>query len=118
MILNKSNNAVTITNFCLGKHLINDDDLLKDQRGSPAYISPEVLSGKYAVSHRWEFVFAEVSFYPFALEFIWPLWKFASTDLKIQVGQILKLRELARLLNLLPFDTFNFEEKYICRPAL
>ena len=62
MILNKSNNAVTITNFCLGKHLINDDDLLKDQRGSPAYISPEVLSGKYAVSHRWEFVFAGVYF--------------------------------------------------------
>lgn len=45
MILNKSNNGVTITNFCLGKALINDDDLLKDQRGSPAYISPEVLSG-------------------------------------------------------------------------
>ena len=110
MILNKSNNAVTITNFCLGKHLINDDDLLKDQRGSPAYISPEVLSGKCALSHRWEFIFAGVSFYPFALEFIWPLWKYASTDLKIQAGQIFKLHEWAKLLNFLPFDTFNPEE--------
>jgi len=36
---------VTITNFCLGKHLIGDRDLLRDQRGSPAYISPDVLSG-------------------------------------------------------------------------
>ena len=25
---------------------MNDNDLLKDQRGSPAYISPDVLSGK------------------------------------------------------------------------
>ena len=113
MILNKSNNAVTITNFCLGKHLINDDDLLKDQRGSPAYISPEVLSGKYAVSHRWEFVFAGVSFYPFALQFIWLLWEFASTDLKTQVGQIFKLHEWAKLLNFLPFDTFTSEEYYL-----
>lgn len=45
MILNKTNNDVTITNFCLGKHLLGDNDVLKDQRGSPAYISPEVLSG-------------------------------------------------------------------------
>ena len=37
---------VTLTNFCLGKHLMNNNDLLKDQRGSPAYISPDVLSGK------------------------------------------------------------------------
>lgn len=37
---------VTITNFCLGKHLASENDLLKDQRGSPAYISPDVLCGK------------------------------------------------------------------------
>lgn len=38
---------ITITNFCLGKHLVSEDDLLKDQRGSPAYISPDVLSGEF-----------------------------------------------------------------------
>ena len=37
---------MTITNFCLGKHLASENDLLKDQRGSPAYISPDVLCGK------------------------------------------------------------------------
>lgn len=37
---------ITITNFCLGKHLVSEGDLLKDQRGSPAYISPDVLSGR------------------------------------------------------------------------
>ncbi|XP_067946607.1 serine/threonine-protein kinase 40-like [Watersipora subatra] len=46
MVLNKTTSAVTITNFCLGKHLMGDEDVLKDQRGSPAYISPEVLSGQ------------------------------------------------------------------------
>lgn len=40
---------ITITNFCLGKHLVSEDDLLKDQRGSPAYISPDVLSGRRRV---------------------------------------------------------------------
>lgn len=46
MVLNKRTYEVTITNFCLGKHLVSENDLLKDQRGSPAYISPDVLSGK------------------------------------------------------------------------
>lgn len=46
MVFHKRRRKVTITNFCLGKHLINENDLLKDQRGSPAYISPDVLSGK------------------------------------------------------------------------
>lgn len=46
MVFDKRKRKVTITNFCLGKHLINENDLLKDQRGSPAYISPDVLSGK------------------------------------------------------------------------
>lgn len=27
---------------------MSEDDLLKDQRGSPAYISPDVLSGRQA----------------------------------------------------------------------
>ena len=46
IVLDKRSNMVTITNFCLGKHLMSDNDLLKDQRGSPAYISPDVLSNK------------------------------------------------------------------------
>ncbi|XP_050394326.1 serine/threonine-protein kinase 40 [Patella vulgata] len=46
MVLNKETRRITITNFCLGKHLVSENDLLKDQRGSPAYISPDVLSGK------------------------------------------------------------------------
>ncbi|XP_002733812.1 serine/threonine-protein kinase 40-like, partial [Saccoglossus kowalevskii] len=44
MTLNKRTRRITITNFCLGKHLVSENDLLKDQRGSPAYISPDVLS--------------------------------------------------------------------------
>lgn len=43
----RSTHRITITNFCLGKHLVSEDDLLKDQRGSPAYISPDVLSGEF-----------------------------------------------------------------------
>lgn len=46
IVLDLRSRKVTLTNFCLGKHLMNDNDLLKDQRGSPAYISPDVLSGK------------------------------------------------------------------------
>lgn len=46
LVLNRRTHRVTITNFCLGKHLCSENDLLKDQRGSPAYISPDVLCGK------------------------------------------------------------------------
>ena len=46
MVLNKRSRRITITNFCLGKHLVSENDLLLDQRGSPAYISPDVLSGE------------------------------------------------------------------------
>uniref|UniRef100_A0A6V7KUQ5 Serine/threonine-protein kinase 40 n=1 Tax=Bracon brevicornis TaxID=1563983 RepID=A0A6V7KUQ5_9HYME len=46
IVLNRKTRKVTITNFCLGKHLASENDLLKDQRGSPAYISPDVLCGK------------------------------------------------------------------------
>lgn len=45
-VLNLNTYKVTITNFCLGRHLVNENDLLSDQRGSPAYISPDVLCGK------------------------------------------------------------------------
>eukprot|EP00794_Sanderia_malayensis_P000540 gene540-1192_t len=45
IVLNRRTKKITVTNFCLGKHLIRENDLLKDQRGSPAYISPDVLSG-------------------------------------------------------------------------
>lgn len=38
---------VKLTNFCLGKLLSSDDQMLSDQRGSPAYISPEILNGSY-----------------------------------------------------------------------
>lgn len=33
IVLNKSTNKITITNFCLGKYLLNESDLLYDQRG-------------------------------------------------------------------------------------
>ena len=46
LVLHRQSRQITITNFCLGKHLTNESDLLRDQRGSPAYISPDVLSGK------------------------------------------------------------------------
>jgi len=46
IVLDRRSQQVTLTNFCLGKHLMKEGDLLKDQRGSPAYISPDVLSGK------------------------------------------------------------------------
>ncbi|KAJ6645938.1 Serine/threonine-protein kinase 40 [Pseudolycoriella hygida] len=47
IVLNKNTNKIIITNFCLGKYLLNENDLLYDQRGSPAYISPDVLSGPH-----------------------------------------------------------------------
>ncbi|KAL0819278.1 hypothetical protein ABMA28_008518 [Loxostege sticticalis] len=46
IVLNQKTGRITITNFCLGTHLGSDRDLLKDQRGSPAYISPDVLMCK------------------------------------------------------------------------
>lgn len=41
---------VTLTNFVLSKHLVRDGDELMDQRGSLAYVSPDVLSGKWQLS--------------------------------------------------------------------
>ena len=45
MLMQKSSRRITLTNFCLGCHLLSDKHRLRDQRGSPAYISPEVLIG-------------------------------------------------------------------------
>lgn len=49
MVFHKKTQRVILTNFCLGRHLMSDKELLKDQRGSPAYISPDVLSGKFSL---------------------------------------------------------------------
>ena len=46
MVMDKRTRRVILTNFCLGCQLTADRDLLTDQKGSPAYISPDVLSGK------------------------------------------------------------------------
>ncbi|XP_058821449.1 serine/threonine-protein kinase 40-like [Topomyia yanbarensis] len=46
IVLNRRTNKIVITNFFLAKHLNSEDDNLFDQRGSPAYISPDVLGGK------------------------------------------------------------------------
>lgn len=52
IILNTATNRVVITNFCLGKQLLNEDDYLHDQRGSPAYISPDVLSASHQKPYK------------------------------------------------------------------
>jgi len=36
-----------IVNFCLSKHLYPSEERLTDQRGSLAYVSPDILSGEY-----------------------------------------------------------------------
>ncbi|XP_076824259.1 uncharacterized protein LOC143470187 [Clavelina lepadiformis] len=46
MVMDKRTRRVILTNFCLGCQLTADRDLLTDQKGSPAYISPDVLSDK------------------------------------------------------------------------
>lgn len=46
-LINLRTKKVTLTNFCLGKLLTSEDQILVDQRGSPAYISPEILNGSY-----------------------------------------------------------------------
>ena len=40
---------MTFINFALSKHLVRNDELLTDQCGSLAYVSPEVLSGEFFV---------------------------------------------------------------------
>ncbi|CRK99340.1 CLUMA_CG012563, isoform A [Clunio marinus] len=46
-LINLKTRRITLTNFCLGKLLSSDNQMLLDQRGSPAYISPEILNGAY-----------------------------------------------------------------------
>lgn len=49
-LINYQTRRVMLTNFCLGVHC-TDSQLLNDQRGSPAYISPELLQGPYNGKH-------------------------------------------------------------------
>lgn len=51
LVLPSRSLQVTITNFSLSKLLVSEDELLRDQRGSLAYISPDVLSGEKAQMH-------------------------------------------------------------------
>lgn len=46
-LINYHTKKVMLTNFCLGKLLSSETQLLFDQRGSPAYISPDILQGSY-----------------------------------------------------------------------
>lgn len=46
VVLNRITSKVIIANFGLSKLLTSDSMLFYDQRGSPAYIAPEILSGK------------------------------------------------------------------------
>lgn len=46
IVLNKGTGEVRLVNFCLSKYLFSEKDLITDQRGSPAYIAPDVISGK------------------------------------------------------------------------
>lgn len=49
-LINFYTRKVLLTNFCLGVHC-SDSQILNDQRGSPAYISPEILQGNYNGKH-------------------------------------------------------------------
>lgn len=51
LVLPSRSLQVTITNFSLSKLLVSEDELLRDQRGSLAYISPDVLSGEKEQMH-------------------------------------------------------------------
>lgn len=46
-LINYQTRRIKLTNFCLGKALSSENQLLYDQRGSPAYISPDILQGNY-----------------------------------------------------------------------
>ncbi|KAG5667935.1 hypothetical protein PVAND_015900 [Polypedilum vanderplanki] len=46
-LINYQTKRIKLTNFCLGKLLSSENQLLVDQRGSPAYISPDILQGPY-----------------------------------------------------------------------
>lgn len=44
IVLNRRSYKIILTNFSLGKQLLNENDLLNDKVGTPNYISPDVLS--------------------------------------------------------------------------
>lgn len=46
-LINYQTRRIVLTNFCLGKLLSSENMLLRDQRGSPAYIAPEIIQGSY-----------------------------------------------------------------------
>ncbi|CAG9805386.1 unnamed protein product [Chironomus riparius] len=46
-LINYQTKRIILTNFCLGKLLSSENQLLFDQRGSPAYISPDIIQGSY-----------------------------------------------------------------------
>uniref|UniRef100_A0A1B0CTT4 Serine/threonine-protein kinase 40 n=1 Tax=Lutzomyia longipalpis TaxID=7200 RepID=A0A1B0CTT4_LUTLO len=52
IVYNTLTQRVILTNFCLGKHLLNENDYLRDQRGSPAYISPDVLGASSQTPYK------------------------------------------------------------------
>ncbi|XP_059610192.1 uncharacterized protein LOC132257343 [Phlebotomus argentipes] len=52
IVYNTLTQKVIVTNFCLGKHLLNENDYLRDQRGSPAYISPDVLGASSQTPYK------------------------------------------------------------------
>lgn len=46
IILDEETKEITLTNFGLGKLLMCEDEQLRERSGSPAYVSPEVISDK------------------------------------------------------------------------
>ncbi|CAG0879096.1 unnamed protein product [Cyprideis torosa] len=46
LVLDITTSTVRWINFSYGRHLLVSDEALGEQRGSPAYISPELLTGK------------------------------------------------------------------------
>ena len=63
---------VFLTNFAFGKHLVHEDDLLSDQRGSLAYVSPDVISGKSLLFYFYVYLYAGSFLYLISL-FLSPL---------------------------------------------
>lgn len=45
LVMNTQTRDIVLTNFWLGE-ILKEDEFILEQRGSPAYISPEVISGK------------------------------------------------------------------------
>lgn len=45
IVVNRHSKKVIVTNFSHARHLCSEDDDFYEQRGSPAYISPDVLTG-------------------------------------------------------------------------